>query len=93
MSSVVVAAQEQVGSRLGEEAVILNLKNSTYYGLNEEGTIIWEMLQKPTAVSNIRDALCAQYEVEPAQCEKDLISLLSELADQDLIEIHDQSAG
>ena len=34
----------------------------------------------------------AQYEVEPAQCEKDLISLLSELADQDLIEIHDQSA-
>ena len=93
MSSVVVAMQEQVGSRLGEEAVILNLQNSTYYGLNEEGAAIWEMLQKPTPVSDIRDALCAQYDVEPATCEEDLISLLSELAEQGLIEIHDPSAG
>jgi hypothetical protein len=93
MSSVVVATQEQVGSRLGEEAVILSLKNSTYYGLNEVGSTIWEMVKEPTAVSVIRDALCAQYEVDPDQCEQDLISLLGELAGQGLIEIHDPSAG
>ena len=57
LHSVVVAAAEQVSCPLGEEAAILNLKNSVYYGMNPVGARIWELLKQPRSVGELRDAL------------------------------------
>lgn len=85
--SVVVAVAEQVSSELAGETVILSLRDSTYYGLNEVGTRVWELVQTPMRVGAIRDLLLEEYEVEPAQCEADLLALLQELADRDLVTV------
>jgi hypothetical protein len=88
-SSVVVAAQDQVSSDLGEEVVILHLKNGVYYGLDEVGARIWNLIQEPKAVNEIRDVLLDEYEVEPESCERDLLALLEELAAENLVEVRD----
>ena len=38
-------------------------------------------------VKEIRDVLVSEYQVEPARCERDLIALLSGLADEGLVEV------
>jgi hypothetical protein len=88
-SSVVVAAQDQVSSDLGEEVVILHLKNGVYYGLDEVGARIWNLIQEPKAVNEIRDVLLDEYEVEPESCERDLLALLEELAVENLVKVRD----
>jgi hypothetical protein len=88
-SSVIVAAQDQVSSDLGKEAVILNLKNGVYYGLDAVGTRVWSLIQEPRAVHEIRDVLLNEYEVEPERCEGDLLALLEELAAENLVEVGD----
>lgn len=86
-SAIVVAVKEQISSNLADEAVILNLKTGVYFGLNEVGARIWSLIQRPQSVQDLRDALLAEYEVEPEICDRDLLQLLQELKAADLIEV------
>lgn len=87
LASRVVASKDQVSSELGGEIVILELKAGVYHGLDGTGAMIWTLLQKPGLVSDIRDAIVQEYDVEPERCENDLLGLLDELAAKGLVEI------
>jgi hypothetical protein len=93
LSSRVSAAKDQISSSLGDEEVILHLQSGTYYGLNEVGTRIWHLLQKPKPVSEIYEQLLLEYEIDAGQCERDVLALLQQLADQHLIEVDDATAS
>jgi hypothetical protein len=90
--TIMVVAREQVSCDLGGEVAILNLKNGVYYGLNPIGAKIWNMLQKPAKMNTMRDVILDEYEVEPKQCEHDLLSILQQLISEGLIEIKDEMA-
>jgi hypothetical protein len=87
LNSQVVAARQQVSSNLGSDTVILELTAGRYFGVNSAGAIIWKLLQKPTCVHSIRDALLEEYEVERERCEADLLGFLRELEASKLIEV------
>jgi hypothetical protein len=88
-TATVVAAGDLLASAFGAEQVILNLKDGVYYGLEDVGARIWSLLQRPITVSAIRDALVAEYDVEPDRCGRDLEALLRDLAGRGLIEVRD----
>lgn len=91
-TSIVVVAKEQVSCPLGEEAAVLNLKNSVYYGLDSVGARIWTLLQQPRSVGELRDTLLSEYEVEARRCEQDLLALLESMRSEGLIEVRAISA-
>jgi hypothetical protein len=91
-SAVVVAADDQISCNLDGEAAILNLSSGTYYGLNEVGAIVWDLISSPRRVAEIRDTLLECYDVELAQCERDLNALLRDLASHRLIKVSDGAA-
>ena len=87
VSSIVVVTKDQVSADLSGEAAILNLKSGIYFGLNTVGASIWKLIQEPRIVNEINDALVQEYDIDPDQCEKDLLALLEELFSKDLIEV------
>jgi hypothetical protein len=89
ITSIVVAAQDQVSSDLAGEAIILSLQTGKYYGLARVAARIWELLKTPTRVPDIRDTIVQQFDVEPERCERDLFDFMQHLADDGLIEIRD----
>jgi hypothetical protein len=82
-----MAASGLVSSELAGEAVILDLKSGTYYGLDQVGARIWELIQQPKTINEIRDTLLAEYDVEAERCQADLQTLLQELDAKQLLEI------
>jgi hypothetical protein len=86
---VVVAAEHQVSAQLGEETMILHFEDGTYYGLDAVGASIWDLLQQPRTVAEIRDRICEDYDVEPGRCERELIVLLRQLTERRLVELPD----
>ena len=85
--SIVVCADQNLSCDLQGEAVVLNLESGTYFGLNPLGARIWELVQKPAKVSFVRDELLKEYNVDPSQCEVDLLSFLRQLHAHGLIRI------
>lgn len=91
VTSTVVANKYQVSCELSGESVILNLKSGIYYGLDAIGAEIWKLIQEPRTANDIREAILRDYDVDPSQCERDLLVLLEELAASELIEIIETS--
>jgi hypothetical protein len=87
LKSRVVASKENVSCSLGDEAAILNMKSGVYYGLDPVGARVWSLLGEPHTVEELREAITSEYDVEPARCEGDLLSLLEKLRTEGLIEI------
>lgn len=85
--TVVVATKHEVSCKLGEEAAILGLKNSVYYGLNGVGARIWELLREPKSLEDVQTAIVSEYDVSAEQVEKDLVQFLRGMLAEGLIEI------
>ena len=82
-----VATANQLSTELGDEVVILGLRDSVYYGLADVGVRIWQMVQTPRTLAEIVDALVADYDVAVEQAEGDVRRLLRDLEARGLVAI------
>lgn len=87
MQSVVKVSKGRLGRSLDREVVILNLQNSTYYGLDPVGAYVWSLMQRATSVRELRDAMLKKYEVDEQRCERELLDLLQTMHSEALIEV------
>lgn len=84
--SVVRITASQLASHLGDEVAILELDRSVYYGLNDTGSFLWNLMQKPVRVNEMRAALVEEFDLDAEVAEKDLLRVLADLRDAGLIE-------
>jgi len=85
--ALVVAAPEQLSTTLGDDVVILGLRDSVYYGLSGPGTRIWQLLQTPRRVEEIASSIAGEFEVTREQVAADLQALLADLEARGLVRI------
>lgn len=87
MQSIVKASEEGLCRTIDREMAILNLRNSTYYGLDPVGAYVWSLMQRPTSVTELRDAMLKKYEVDEQRCERELLDLLQMMRREGLVEV------
>jgi hypothetical protein len=91
--TVIVATKDQFSCPLGDDTVILDMKAGLYFSLDNVGAMIWQLIQQPRSVKELREAILESFEVDPEVCERDLLALLGELAGRNLVEIRDAAAA
>lgn len=82
--------KEHLYSNLKGEAVILNLKNGKYYGLNSVGVSIWAAMQNFASFQEILNAVERQYDVDTELCYQEVSAFLNKMVEEGLIEISDE---
>lgn len=73
------------------EAVVLNLENERYYGLDDIGTRIWSLLAQSTTINDVYETLLGEYDVDPDSLRRDITALIEQLQEQDLVILSDAS--
>jgi hypothetical protein len=71
---------------VGGETVLLNLETETYYGLDDIGTDILNLLQAGSTVDEAVSDLTSRWDVAPARLQRDLCDLVDALVEQGLAE-------
>jgi len=84
----VSATKDAVACEFGNGLALLNVKSNIYYSLNSVGAFIWDLIQEPRPILEIRDAVLARYNVDPERCKADVDGLLKGLADNGLARLH-----
>lgn len=69
------------------ESVILEVKSGKYFGLDEVGTRMWNLLAEHKALQPAYETLLSEYDVDPALLERDLIALVQKCVDKELLQI------
>ena len=87
LSSTARINDDAVFRELDGESIVLNLQTGTYFGLDEVGTRVWQLIEQYGALHAVRDALVAEFEVEPETAGRDLAQLVSDLADRGLVDL------
>lgn len=83
--SYFVAGPDVTSAELGGEAVLLNLRSGHYYGVNELGARIWQMVQKPRSIDEIIKILAHDYDVDEEVLIRDVLAFLEQLKENDLV--------
>ena len=86
-ATVVVASREQLSTPGGDEVVIAGLRDGNYYALDSVGARVWELVQTPVAVTELRQRIAEEYDVSAERCEADLLALLESMAERGLLEV------
>ena len=87
----IVITPHQVSCRVGDDVVVLGLAESAYFGLKGAGAFLWENIQTPLTVREMRERILAEYEVDSHKAETDLQNFLSALMEAKLIEVRKHS--
>ena len=85
MTQKIKISSEVLTQEVGGETVILDLKTESYFGLDEVGTRIWQLLQQGKDTQNITETMLDEYDVEEKQLEKDIQNLLTKLNEAGII--------
>jgi len=85
LDTPVVIMRELLASALGEEKVILDMKSGLYYGLDEVGARVWDLLTEPRTPREVCDRIEEEYEVDRSLLETDVLRLVRQFDAEDLL--------
>lgn len=85
LNSIIVKNDSLISSKLDEGLVMMSLENNSYYGLDEIGKRVWEIIEDKISVQDLINILTNEYNVSNEECQKDIMELLKQLKKEDMI--------
>jgi hypothetical protein len=90
--SVVVAIKDHFSCSLGDDIIILDVRAGLYFSINDVGALVWQRIQEPRTVGELRDAILDRFDVDAETCDRDLRALIQDLASRNLVDVRDAAA-
>jgi len=78
---------------LDRESVLLNLETEQYFGLDETGTRMWQLVTSSPNIEAAFEELLAEFDVEPQLLCSNLTELLDRLVDCGLLQVLPANVG
>lgn len=78
---------------LDKESVLLNLETEQYFGLDETGTRMWQLITASPCIDSAYQELLAEFDVEPELLRANLTDLLNRLMDSGLLQVLPADVG
>jgi hypothetical protein len=78
---------------LDKESVFLNLETERYYGLDEIGTRMWQVVTSMPCIEDAYAQLLSEFDIEAEQLRQNFSELLGRLVDDGLLRVHCANAG
>jgi len=80
----------QVMARVvGNETVILDLANGTYYGLDLVGARVWQLISENNSLLQICDEMVLEFETTHEVLQHDVLTLAQALLERKLVGVSD----
>ena len=81
----VTLSDNTVFRELDGEAVLLQLDEGTYYGLDDVGTRLWQLMLEHKRLQRVLDAALAEFDTSAEDLQRDLLALAQQLVERRLL--------
>ena len=95
MGETYIARSTAIAARMiGGEMMIMSAVDSTFFTLNEVGTLIWQSADGQTPLSEIvRTRICEDFDVTPEEAQRDAGQFVAELSQHGILVVSDKPIG
>ena len=87
LNQTITLSPDVISQEVSRETVLLDLNSENYFGLDEVGTRVWQLIEASGKLQDIYDTMLAEYEVEPDQLLEDLEQLVTDIQKAGLVEL------
>jgi hypothetical protein len=87
LNQTIALSPDVISQQVSGETVLLDLQSENYFGLDEVGTRIWQLIKETNDLNSIYQTLLSEYEVSEDRLQNDMYVLLSEISDLGLIKL------
>ena len=88
MTQTIEISSDILTQEVSGETVILDLNSESYFGLDEIGTRIWQLIQEQKDLKSVTATMLNEYDVEEKQLAEDIEDLLAKLDEAGLIKLN-----
>lgn len=81
-----IANKDVTSSEIGDELALLHPATGQYFTLNQTGSIVWGLLEKPRSAQEITLAVAEKYGIAASECQDDIGEIIAQLGDAELIQ-------
>jgi hypothetical protein len=85
INSIVQRNPKLIANQMDGEIVMMSIDNGEYYGLDEVGSRIWELMEQPVSLGELINSLVTEFEVSRDECFQDTMEFLDDLFAKDLL--------
>jgi len=89
LKQTVTLSPDVISQEVSGETVLLDLESEHYFGLDEVGTRIWQLIKENGDLNVIYNTLLDEYEVPRERLQQDMSKLLTEIEKLGLITMRD----
>ena len=86
-ASIISQATGFLTSDIDGETVMMSIEKGKYFGLDAVGSRIWDLLESPTKLVDLINSLVAEFEVDPKNCELDVLEFLERLNTKGMLRV------
>ncbi len=87
LNQVVTLSPDVISQEVSGETVLLDLNSENYFGLDEVGTRIWQLIESSGNLQEIYDTMLSEYEVEADQLLEDMEQLVVDIEKAGLVSL------
>jgi len=91
LNQTITLSPDVISQEVSGETVLLDLESEHYFGLDEVGTRIWQLIKETNDLQAIYQTLLAEYDVSEDRLQRDLEILLGEVAGLGLISLEQRA--
>ena len=91
LNQTITPSPEVISQEVSGETVLLDLQSENYFGLDEVGTRIWQLIKETDDLQAIFETLLAEYDVSEERLRQDLDTLLGEISGLGLIRLEQRA--
>ncbi len=73
-------------ARQGDQVVLMDAKGTRFFGVDETGARVWDLLQTPQSIRELVAVLLTEYDAPSAQVQEDCRRFIARLLDAGLVE-------
>jgi hypothetical protein len=93
LNQTITLSPDVISQEVSGETVLLDLESENYFGLDEVGTRIWQLIKETNELQSIFDTLLEEYDVSVERLQLDVSTLLTEIESLGLVTLEAQGSG
>ena len=85
--TVIHRSDALLSNNLGDDIVMMDIEQGSYYGLENVAARIWELTEEPVSFGSLCERLTGEYDISPEQCRQEVNTFLDDLLKRNIVEI------
>jgi len=91
LSCSFVIPKDVMAREVSDEMVLLDLRNGTYYGLDQIGTYLWASIAQGLPLNKTCEQMLERFDVDRSTLENDVLALVDDLRSKGLLAIKEKT--